>query len=57
MMLLRELFPWLLNRKSDAPTTLRPMMTISIPSHSLLLRSRPKKAVDNKPVKIITAPA
>ena len=42
--------------KSDAPTTLRPMMTVNIPSHSRAFKSLPRKAVDKSPVKIMTAP-
>jgi len=29
---------------------------MSIPTHSLTLSKRPKKAVDSRPVKIMTAP-
>ncbi len=57
MMLLRELLlPPDPKIKSDAPTTLSPMMTVSIPSHSRPFKRRPKKAVESSPVKIITAP-
>lgn len=42
--------------KSDAPTTLSPMMTVNIPSHSRAFKSLPRKAVDKSPVKIMTAP-
>ena len=58
MMLFRELLlPPEPKIKSEAPTTLSPMMTVSIPSHSRPFKRRPRKAVDSNPVKIITAPA
>ena len=42
--------------KSEAPTMPRPQMTINIPNHSRPLSSLPRNAVDNSPVKIMTAP-
>lgn len=56
-MLFKELlFPFPPKMKSEAPTTDKPQMTMSIPTHSLTLSKRPKKAVDSRPVKIMTAP-